>query len=183
MMIRLTPLCALLLTGCLATQLDRMKDRAAAGDLRGLAAERVDCTGPDPLCAQAQALRAEACLRLGHHACAEQGYAASLAALPPASPDRRVLLAGLAAAAMARRDAGEASPDAQLGAGLALLALDPDDPIGCTHARSARLARALMGPPGPPRCAELAAAPACTATPALERQIAIQAATCRGIAP
>lgn len=179
-MIRLTPLCALLLAGCMASQLDRMKDRMAAGDLAGLAAERVDCTGPDPLCAQAQALRAEACLRLGHNACAEQGYAEALAA---DSADRRVLLAGLAAAAMARRDAGEASPDAQLNAGMALLALDPADPIGCTHARSARLARALLGPPGPPRCAELAAAPACTATPALERQIALQTATCRGPTP
>ncbi|WP_431283367.1 hypothetical protein ACQW02_00755 [Humitalea sp. 24SJ18S-53] len=182
---RVTPLLALVLAGCLASQLDTMKDRQAAGDLPALAATPVDCSGPDPVCAQAQTLRAEACLRLGQHACAEAGYAAALAALPTTAPasQRRVVLAGLAAAAMARRDAGQASPDAQLAAGMALLALDPSDPIGCTHARSARLALALLGPAGPARCAELAAAPACAANPALDRQIAAQSAACRSIAP
>lgn len=180
----------LLLPGCLAQQLDRMKDQAAAGQTAALAAERIECSGPDALCAQAQVLRAEACLTLArsaprdaaapaHRACAASGYAAALAALPPGGRERRTLLAGLAAAAMDRRDAGEASPDAQLGAGLAMLKLDPGDAIGCTHARSARLARALLGPAGMPRCAELRAAPACRATPALDREIAAQtAASC-----
>jgi len=175
----------LLLPGCLAQQLDRMKDQAAAGQTATLAAEQVDCGGSDPFCVQAQALHAEACLALarqaphdaaaaGHRACAERGYAAALAALPPGAAARRALLAGLGAAAMERRDAGEASPDTQLAAGQALLALDPADAIGCSHVRSARLARALLGPPGPARCAELRAVPACPANPALDRQIAAQ---------
>ncbi len=186
---RLPLLLLLLLAGCLAGQVDRMKDQRAAGDLAGLASTQPGCAGPDPLCLQAQMLRAEACLALalaaprapaatGQRACAEQGYQAAIAALVPGDPHRRAALAGWAAAAMARRDAGEADATAQGAAGRALLALDPADAIGCTHARSAQLATALMQPRGPGRCAALRAAPACAANPALDRQIAAQAAAC-----
>lgn len=83
----------LLIAGCAAgtlRELDRMKELAAAGDDAAVAAVTVGCTG-GPGCAQAHAIKADACLALAreaavdargrHAACARAGYGRALAAL------------------------------------------------------------------------------------------------------
>ncbi len=71
-------------------ELDRIKQLSAAGDSAAVAAIAVDCT-TGPGCAQAHAIRADACLdlagaaavdaRAGPAACARTGYDRALAAL------------------------------------------------------------------------------------------------------
>jgi hypothetical protein len=86
-------------------ELDRMKQLSAAGDSAAVAATAVDCTG-GPGCAQAHAIRADACLELARAAavdaraepaeCARSGYGRALAALADHA-DPRVDATGLQA--------------------------------------------------------------------------------------
>ncbi|MCZ8148249.1 MAG: hypothetical protein O9325_10435 [Roseomonas sp.] len=109
----------LLLGGCAAGDLDRMKDLDARGDWAALAAMHLpECDGPrDALCAEAHFLRARGCARLasGHLSesdrrraldCAVEGGRAALAASAATAPDkRRAWREAYAAALFARRQA------------------------------------------------------------------------------
>jgi hypothetical protein len=157
-------------------QLDHLKELQAQGNLEAIAREPVPCTrADDDACAQAQQIRADACLTLARRMqagpeqrsrldCAVDGFAAAAASLPRDADDqRRVLLQrNVAAASLDRLNAGGPATDAdrQLASAEALLSRDPGDPYGCYHLSSARLSRALALPQGPARCRELTAVPA-----------------------
>ncbi|MBL6456567.1 hypothetical protein JMJ55_14630 [Belnapia sp. T6] len=151
-------LALILLAGCAVQRLEADKDLLARGETARLAAEAPPCAGPAPECRQAQEIRAAACRRQGDLPCA---VAAWQAALAPDSP-RRIPL-NLAAAAQDAITAGAGDPAAnaaaELAAAEALRRGAPADPEGCAHAGSARLALALLEPPGRGRCAILAALP------------------------
>jgi hypothetical protein len=156
-------------------QLSHFKDLQQAGQLEKLAAEPTPCNRPAAdVCAQAQQIRADACMSLARQKpadpdrriwldCAVAGFSAAASSLPAnADPERQTLLQrNLAAAALDRLDMGgpPGDLDVQLQAADALLARDPHDPSGCYHERSARLSRALALPRGTTRCKELSAIP------------------------
>ena len=175
-MTRLTWLALLALAACATStkELDALKTLQEDGKWEAIAARAAPCTDRADACSQAQEIRADACLRLarqratdpaapGWRDCAMRGFAAAAAA-QPAGADRgrtRQLLANEATAAMDQRDATGRGAEEQLRAGTALLTLDPRDPRGCYHVASARLARSLLLPEGPGRCAELAVPGSC----------------------
>jgi hypothetical protein len=163
-------LLVLLLAACATGRLAADKDLLARGEFARLATQPPPCAGPRPECRQAQEIRAEACRRQGDLLCAVAAWEAALA---PDRP-RRVPL-NLAAAAQDAISTGAGDPAANAAAELraaeALRAADPADPAGCAHAASARLALALLAPPGPGRCAPLATLPA-ACRPTLPRPLA-----------
>lgn len=160
----------LLLAGCATQRLADDKALLARGETARLAAQPPPCAGARPECRQAQEIRAEACRRQGDLPCAVDAWDAALA---PDGP-RRIPL-NLAAAAQDAISAGSGDPARnaaiELRAAEALRAADPADPAGCAHAASARLALALLAPPGPGRCAAIAALPA-ACRPVLPRPLA-----------
>jgi hypothetical protein len=144
----------LLLGGCAARDLDRMKDLDARGDWAALAAFHLsECDNPrDALCAQAQFLRARGCARLaaGHLSesdrrraldCAVEGGRAALFARRQALPGQLACADNAALLAEADRLRAEA----------------PTAPRPRFLAASARLTAArLCGAPACPALAEAA---------------------------
>jgi hypothetical protein len=160
-------------------QLDRLKTQQAAGQLADIAAGPAPCTARGETCAQAQEIRADACMTLARRApdapaaagqrdCALRAFEAARQALPDTAAPERLgrILANEAATAMDQRDRTGQGTDRQLAAAEALLRLNPRDPAGCYHLASARLARALLLPAGRARCPEL-----------------VPVASCQGVAP
>ncbi len=71
------PLLAAALGGCAVlapsvAQLDRMKQEAASGDRRAVAAEAISCAQGQPECMQLHLLRGDACFGLAHGALADE---------------------------------------------------------------------------------------------------------------
>jgi hypothetical protein len=164
----------LLLGGCAARDLDRMKDLDARGDWAMLAAFHLsECDNPrDAICAEAQFLRARGCARLasGHLSesdrrrfldCAVEGTRAALAASAATAPaERTAWREAYAAALFARR---QALPSQQACADNAALLTEADRlraeapavPRSRFLAASARLTAArLCGAPACPTLAE-----------------------------
>ncbi len=166
----------LLLGGCAARDLDRMKDLDARGDWAALAAvDLSECDKPrDALCAEAQFLRARGCARLasGHLSesdrrraldCAVEGGRAALAASAATPPQKRVAWReAYAAALFARRQAlpgrqACADNEALLAEADRLRAEAPAAPRPRFLSASARLTAArLCGAPACPALAEAA---------------------------
>jgi hypothetical protein len=166
----------LLLGGCAAGDLDRMKDLDARGDWAALAAvDLSECDSPrDSLCAEAQFLRARGCARLavGHLSesdrrraldCAVEGGRAALAASGATAPaERTAWREAYATALFARRQAlpgreGCADNAALLAEADRLRAEAPTAPRPRFLAASARLTAArLCGAPACPALAEAA---------------------------
>ena len=164
----------LLLGGCAARDLDRMKDLDARGDWAALAGFHLsECDNPrDALCAEAQFLRARGCARLasGHLSesdrrraldCAVEGGRAALAASAATAPaERTAWREAYAAALFARRQAlpgQQACADnaALLHAADRLRTEAPAAPRPRFLAASARLTAArLCGAPACPTLAE-----------------------------
>jgi len=158
--------------------LEDLKAQQAAGRLSEIADAPTPCTARSEACAQAQEIRGEACLTLARRQpaapaaarwqdCAMDAFFAARAALPADADPARAhrLLANAASAAMDQRDSVGRGLDRQLEAATALLELDARDPAGCYHLASARLARSLLLPQGPGRCAELVLPASCAGVP------------------
>ena len=152
---------AVLVAGCAATvsQLDRMKQNAAAGKRDANATETVACTASQPECYQLHLLRGDACYSLSRtadaaqrrefDACAAEELSAGIAQAPSEqTPDgaiRSYAVKQLEADhdLIDTRRAGDPSGAETLAAdATAFRARYPDDPAGAYYLASARLTEA-----------------------------------------